>query len=75
MKIENTKICVFRSQAPHVHVIFALCVLYTQQCLQNEAIEVLNTIKKQDGQFKESFIKVAIENWKFLFESVSINHD
>ncbi|XP_065220353.1 uncharacterized protein LOC135845608 [Planococcus citri] len=61
------------TEPPDVHVLFVLCVLYTQQCLQSEAIEILGSLRKQNGDFKKAFIDVAIENWTFLFENVTKN--
>ena len=59
-----------RTEIPDVHVLFVLCILYTQQCLQSEATEILELFKKQDDNFKKSFFEVAIKNWTFLFENV-----
>lgn len=60
----------YRQENSDTRVIFVLCVLYTQQCLQNEASEILKYVKDRDAK-KQLFVTVALKYWGFLFEKVS----
>lgn len=54
----------------NVQVIYALAILYAQECLQNEAAKILSYVKAGDEAYRKSFVGVVLKFWRFLFDEV-----